>query len=62
VRAANAEQARLIAALQARVVELERRLGKDSSNSRGVPEVGRGHDQRVPLDEELRCVPACSPS
>jgi uncharacterized coiled-coil protein SlyX len=28
LRAANAEQARLIAALQARVVELERRLGK----------------------------------
>jgi hypothetical protein len=37
VRAANAEQARLIAALQARVVELERRLGKDSSNSSKPP-------------------------
>jgi transposase len=33
LRAANAEQARLIATLQARVAELERRLGKDSSNS-----------------------------
>ena len=33
LRAANAEQAHLIATLQARVVELERRLGKDSSNS-----------------------------
>src|ERR671936_219925 len=30
---ANAEQAHLIATLQARVAELERRLGKDSSNS-----------------------------
>jgi transposase len=37
LRAANAEQARLIAALQARVVELERRLGKDSSNSSKPP-------------------------
>jgi transposase len=33
LRVANAEQARLIATLQARVAELERRLGKDSSNS-----------------------------
>jgi transposase len=37
LRAANAKQARLIAALQARVVELERRLGKDSSNSSKPP-------------------------
>jgi transposase len=37
LRAANAEQARLIAALQARVGELERRLGKDSSNSSKPP-------------------------
>jgi transposase len=37
LRAVNAEQARLIAALQARVVELERRLGKDSSNSSKPP-------------------------
>jgi transposase len=37
LRAANAEQARLIAALQARVAELERRLGKDSSNSSKPP-------------------------
>ncbi len=35
--AANAEQARLIAALEARVAELERRLGKDSSNSSRPP-------------------------
>jgi transposase len=35
--AVNAEQARLIAALQGRVVELERRLGKDSSNSSKPP-------------------------
>jgi transposase len=34
---ANAEQARLIATLQARVAELERRLGKDSSNSSRPP-------------------------
>jgi transposase len=33
----NAEQARLIATLQARVAELERRLGKDSSNSSKPP-------------------------
>src|SRR6266516_5075068 len=35
--AANAEQASLIATLQARVAELERRLGKDSSNSSRPP-------------------------
>jgi hypothetical protein len=35
--AVNAEQARLIATLQARVAELERRLGKDSSNSSKPP-------------------------
>ena len=37
LRAANAEQSRLIATLQARVAELERRLGKDSSNSSKPP-------------------------
>jgi transposase len=37
LRAANAEQACLIATLQARVAELERRLGKDSSNSSMPP-------------------------
>jgi len=37
LRAVNAEQVRLIAALQTRVVELERRLGKDSSNSSKPP-------------------------
>jgi transposase len=37
LRAANAEQARLITTLEARVVELERRLGKDSSNSSKPP-------------------------
>jgi len=37
LRAVNAEQARLIAALQTRVVELERQLGKDSSNSSKPP-------------------------
>jgi transposase len=37
LRAANAEQARLIATLQARVAELERRLGKDSFNSSKPP-------------------------
>jgi transposase len=37
LRAANAAQARLIATLQARVTELERRLGKDSSNSSKPP-------------------------
>jgi transposase len=35
--AVNAERARLIATLQARVAELERRLGKDSSNSSKPP-------------------------
>jgi transposase len=37
LRAANAEQVRLIDTLQARVAELERRLGKDSSNSSKPP-------------------------
>jgi transposase len=37
LRAVNAEQAQVIAALQARVVGLERRLGKDSSNSSKPP-------------------------
>jgi transposase len=37
LRAVNAEQARLIVTLQARLVELERRLGKDSSNSSKPP-------------------------
>ena len=37
LRAVNAEQACLIATLQARVVQLERRLGKDSSNSSKPP-------------------------
>jgi transposase/uncharacterized coiled-coil protein SlyX len=37
LRVANAEQVRLIATLQARVAELERRLGKDSSNSSMPP-------------------------
>jgi uncharacterized coiled-coil protein SlyX len=40
LRAANAEQARLIDTLKARVVELERRLGKDSSNSSKPPSLG----------------------
>jgi transposase len=35
--AANAEQARVVEVLQARVAELERRLGKDSSNSSRPP-------------------------
>jgi transposase/uncharacterized coiled-coil protein SlyX len=37
LRAANTEQAGLIATLEARVAELERRLGKDSSNSSKPP-------------------------
>jgi len=37
LRAANAEQVHLIATLQARVAELERRLGRDSSNSSKPP-------------------------
>ena len=37
LRAVNAEQVRLIARLQARVAELECRLGKDSSNSSKPP-------------------------
>jgi transposase len=37
LRAANAEQARLITTLEARLAELERRLGKDSSNSSKPP-------------------------
>jgi transposase len=37
LRAANAEQAHLIVTLQARLAELERRLGKDSSNSSKPP-------------------------
>jgi Family of unknown function (DUF6444) len=37
LRASNAEQARLIATLQTRMVELERRLGQDSSNSHLPP-------------------------
>jgi transposase len=37
LRASDTEQARLIATLQARVAELERRLGKDSSNSSKPP-------------------------
>jgi transposase len=37
LEAANAEQARLIATLKARVAGLERRLGKDSSNSSRPP-------------------------
>jgi hypothetical protein len=31
-------------------------------SGRGVPEVGRGGDQRLPLDGGLRCAVACSPS
>src|SRR5215211_855291 len=30
--------------------------------ARGVPEVGRGGDQQLPLDRGLRCAVACSPS
>jgi Family of unknown function (DUF6444) len=37
LEAANAEQARGIAVLEARVAELERRLGRDSSNSSRPP-------------------------
>jgi transposase len=37
LRAVNAAQARAIAALEARVAELERRLGADSSNSSKPP-------------------------
>ena len=37
LRAANTEQAGLIATLEARVAELERRLGMDSSNSSKPP-------------------------
>ena len=48
LRAANAEQACLIATLQARVAELERRLGKDSSNSSKPPSSdGLGKPRRV---------------
>jgi transposase len=37
LRAVNAAQAQAIAVLEARVAELERRLGKDSSNSSKPP-------------------------
>jgi transposase len=56
LRVVNAEQARLIATLQARVAELERRLGKDSSNSSKPPSsdglrkpsrTGRQDDERA---------------
>jgi transposase len=40
LRAVNTEQAHLIATLQARVAELEGRLGKDSSNSSKPPSSG----------------------
>jgi uncharacterized coiled-coil protein SlyX len=40
LRAVNAAQAQAIAALEARVAELERRLGADSSNSSKPPSSG----------------------
>jgi transposase len=36
--------------------------GRTRLTARGVPEVGRGRDQRIPLDDGLRCAVACSPS
>jgi transposase len=55
LRAANAEQARLIATLQARVVELERRLGKDSSNSSKPPSSdGLGKPARAGRQDDER--------
>jgi transposase/uncharacterized coiled-coil protein SlyX len=55
LRAVNAEQARLIARLQARVVELERRLGKDSSNSSKPPSSdGLGKPARAGRQDDER--------
>jgi transposase len=54
LRAVNTEQAHLIATLQARVAELEGRLGKDSSNSSKPPSSdGLGKPARAgPQDDE----------
>jgi transposase len=55
LRAVNAEQARLVDTLQARVVELERRLGKDSSNSSKPPSSdGLGKPARAGRQDDER--------
>jgi transposase len=55
LRAVNAEQARLIDTLQARVVELERRLGKDSSSSSKPPSSdGLGKPARAGRQDDER--------
>jgi transposase len=55
LRAVNAEQARLVDTLQARVVELERRLGKDSSDSSKPPSSdGLGKPARAGRQDDER--------
>jgi transposase len=55
LRTVNAEQARLVDTLQARVVELERRLGKDSSNSSKPPSSdGLGKPARAGRQDDER--------
>jgi transposase len=67
LRAVNAAQAQAIAALEARVAQLERRLGKDSSNSSKPPssvafESPRGAGSAVPSRPRAVAPLASSPA
>jgi conjugative relaxase-like TrwC/TraI family protein len=57
-----AVEQRLVATATDRIGEQTAVVSHGAVRARGVPEVGRGRHQRLPLDEGLRCAVACSSS
>jgi conjugative relaxase-like TrwC/TraI family protein len=57
-----AVEQRVVATATDRIGEQTAVVSHGAVRARGVPEVGRGRHQRLPLDEGLRCAVACSSS